>query len=308
MNALRLAAMPATPCGLLNLNKPAGMTSRRVVDMVKRLVRPAKVGHAGTLDPLATGVLVVPVGAATRLVEYVQQMPKRYRATFLLGRHSPTEDTDGEVIELDRPPVPSLDQIAGAAESLTGPIRQRPPAYSALKVRGRRAYDLARAGESPRLEPRTVVVHRIEIDAFDYPELKLTIECGSGTYIRSLGRDLAESLSSAAVMSALVRTAIGSFRIEEALDPNDLNPRNWIDHLRPPLAAVERLPRVNLTTEEVALIRAGRTIRSAEPLPPARDYAGVEGGGHLVAILTPRGERLLGPKRNMPPDRSFRPM
>ena len=299
--------MPATPCGLLNLNKPAGITSRRVVDMVKRLVRPAKVGHAGTLDPLATGVLVVPVGAATRLVEYVQQMPKHYRATFLLGRHSETEDTDGEVIELHRPPLPSLDRIAQAARALTGPILQRPPAYSALKVQGRRAYDLARAGKAPRLEPRTVVVHRIEIDAYDYPELKLTVECGSGTYIRSLGRDLAESLGSAAVMSALVRTAIGSFRLEEAIDPGELNQQNWIDHLGSPLAAVELLPRVELTTEQVTLIRAGRTIRSARPIPPATDYAGLDGAGHLVAILTARGERLLGPKRNMPPNGQTQP-
>lgn len=294
--------MPATPSGLLNLNKPAGMTSRRVVDVVKRLVRPAKVGHAGTLDPLATGVLVVPVGAATRLVEYVQQMPKQYRATFLLGRHSETEDTDGEVIELDRPPIPSLDQIAKATQSLTGPIQQRPPAYSALKVQGRRAYDLARAGKAPRLEPRTVVVHRIEIDAYDYPELKLTIECGSGTYIRSLGRDLAESLGSAAVMSALVRTAIGSFRLEEAIDPGNLSPQNWTEHLRSPLKAVELLPRIELTDEEVTHIRAGRTIPSAEPISPATDYAAVDGTGRLVAVLKARGEGLLGAKRNMPPN------
>ena len=160
-----------------------------------------------------------------------------------MGRHSDTEDTDGEVIELDRPPIASLDQISEATQSLTGSILQRPPAYSALKVPRPPGGTIWPGPEKPRVwNPRTVVVHRIEIDAYDYPELELTIECGSGTYIRSLGRDLAESLGSAAVMSALVRTAIGSFRIEQAIDPGDLNCRNWIDHLHSPMEAVELLP------------------------------------------------------------------
>src|SRR3972149_1595212 len=122
--------------GILNINKPAGLTSRRVVDMVQRLVRPAKVGHAGTLDPLATGVLVVCVGAATRLIEYVQRMPKSYVGTFLLGRQSPTEDVEGHVVELPNPPIPTLEQIHQAASNLTGNIFQRPPAFSALKING----------------------------------------------------------------------------------------------------------------------------------------------------------------------------
>src|SRR5262245_28665355 len=124
--------------GLLNLNKPSGVTSRRVVDQVQRLVKPARVGHAGTLDPLACGVLVVGVGQATRLVEYVQEMPKHYRATFLLGRSSTTEDTDGEVTELVGAEPPSRERLEQAAVELVGPIDQRPPAFSALKVAGRR--------------------------------------------------------------------------------------------------------------------------------------------------------------------------
>ena len=182
------------------------MTSRRAVDLVERLARPAKAGHAGTLDPLATGVLVVCVGAATRLIEYVQRMPKRYRATFLLGRQSPTEDIEGEVTELPDAPIPTLDEIAAAAGRFVGRIAQRPPAFSALKVAGRRAYKLARAGQPPQLAPRPVEIFAAEIKSYQYPELVMEVECGSGTYIRSLGRDLAESLGTAAVMSALVRT------------------------------------------------------------------------------------------------------
>ncbi len=155
----------STVSGLLNINKPGGMTSRDAVDLVQRLARPAKVGHAGTLDPLATGVLVLCVGAATRLIEYVQRMPKRYTGTFLLGRHSPTEDCDGEVTMLVDPPIPTLGQVEAAVKQFVGRLMQRPPAYSALKVAGRRAYDLARRGEDVQLQPRPIEVHSLAVAA-----------------------------------------------------------------------------------------------------------------------------------------------
>ena len=288
-------------CGLLNLNKPSGMTSRRVVDRVVRLAGRAKAGHAGTLDPLASGVLVVCVGAATRLIEFVQQTPKRYTAEFLLGRQSPTEDVDGDVTELEDPPVPTLGQIVRAAGDLTGRIEQRPPAYSALKVSGRRAYDLARRGQQVELKPRVVTVHRFEVKTYDYPLLRADIECGSGTYVRSLGRDLAESLDTAAVMSALVRTAVGSFRIEDAVEVGGLAKDNWTVRLLPPLRAVEFLPRVELAAEDIALVRAGRTISMPQSAADSRDYAAVDRSDRLVAILTSRGPGLLGPSRNISP-------
>jgi len=291
-----------TPHGLLNLNKPAGMTSRGVVNRVQRLVRPAKVGHAGTLDPLATGVLVVCVGAATRLIEYVQQMPKRYTGTFLLGRQSPTEDVEGEVTELENPPVPTREAIVASAGALVGRIEQRPPAYSALKVDGRRAYALARSGQTVELKPRPVTVYRIEVEAYDYPQLTLAVECGSGTYIRSLGRDLAESLGTAAVMSALVRTSVGGFRLAEAIKPQDLTRERWADHLLPPLRAVETLPRLELSAEQIARIHHGQTISRPTRLPNAKEYAAIDPAGRLVAILTGRAAGMLGPLRNLPPE------
>jgi len=287
------------PCGLLNLNKPAGMTSRRVVDRVQTLGRRLKAGHAGTLDPLASGVLVVCVGAATRLIPYVQAMPKRYCATFLLGRHSPTEDVDGPVTELVAPPIPSLDALSKAARGLTGEILQRPPEFSALKVEGRRAYDLARAGRPLDLKPRPITVHRLDIEAYQYPELRLAVECGSGTYVRSLGRDLAASLGTAAVMSQLVRLAIGCFTIEEAVSPESLHPDHWLDCLLPPLRAVEMLPRVVLTDPEIARVQAGQSI--AKEIPPDKEeMAALSRDGRLVAILGPRGPGLWGPVCNLP--------
>ncbi len=288
--------------GLLNLNKPSGVTSRRVVNCVQRLVRPAKVGHAGTLDPLATGVLVVPIGPATRLVEYVHQMSKQYRASFLLGRESPTEDIDGEVTPLEHPSIPSPESLSAAARELTGQIMQRPPAYSAIKVKGRRAYQMARGGEKVELKPRPVTIFRLEIEAYDYPQLDLSIECSSGTYVRSLGRDLAESLGTAAVMSALVRTAVGVFTLEDSVDPDGLSGENWSRHLLPSLRAVESLPRVEPTDEESKLIRNGLAIPCQAGLDGPTEHAAIDAAGRLIAILTPRGTGLLGPKRNFPPD------
>jgi tRNA pseudouridine55 synthase len=296
--------------GLLNLNKPPGMTSRDAVDCVKRVVFPLKAGHAGTLDPLASGVLVVCVGAATRLIEYVQRMTKHYAATFLLGRESPTEDIEGGVSELENPPVPTIEQIAAAAAALTGPIQQRPPAFSAIKVAGRRAYDLARRGEHVELQPRIVIVHRLEVAAYAYPELKLRVECGSGTYVRSLGRDLAQSLGTAAVMSELVRTAVGNFRLAAAIDPATLTRENWSGHLLPALQAVEMLPRITLDAAEIARVLTGQPIERLD-MPtsdPPSEVAALDPAGQLAAILTPRGPRLWGPVHNLPDAVSVRPV
>ncbi len=290
------------PCGLLNVNKPTGMTSRAVVDRVQRLARRLKAGHAGTLDPLASGVLVVCVGAATRLVPYVQQLPKHYRAVFLLGRQSPTEDVDGPVTELADPPVPALDLLCQAARRLTGEIQQRPPAFSALKVEGRRAYDLARRGEAVELAPRRVTVYRLDVLAYQYPELHVEVECSSGTYVRSLGRDLARAVDTAAVMSAPVRTAIGSFTIEDAVDLDALSAADWEELLLPPLRAVEGMPRFALTAEQIARVRNGQTI--ALPRAAAAEIAALDPAGRLVAVLAPRGVEWWGPVCNLPDPRA----
>jgi len=274
------------------------MTSRRAVDLVQRLARPAKVGHAGTLDPLATGVLVVCVGAATRLIEYVQRMPKSYVGTFLLGRQSPTEDVEGHVVELPNPPIPTLEQIHQAASNLTGNIFQRPPAFSALKLNGRRAYKLARKGQTLELQPRPVTIHGIAVRSYNYPQLVLAVDCGSGTYIRSLGRDLAQSLGTSAVMSALVRTAIGNFHLSDALDPRELNAENLPGHLLPPLHAVDSLPRIELTTEEITRVHNGQSITKHTDAANAVELAAVDEQGNLVAVLDPSNAKLLRPLRN----------
>lgn len=279
------------------------MTSREAVNRVQRILqRKTKIGHAGTLDPLASGVLVVCVGAATRLIEYVQRKPKHYTATFLLGRTSTTEDIEGEVTALDGAPVPSRESVLVATRSFLGEILQRPPAFSALKVGGRRAYTLARSGEQVNLAPRPVTVHRIEVIAYDYPELILDITCGSGTYVRSLGRDLAESLNTGAVMSALVRTSIGNFHLDGAVPPEALHRGTFRDHFEPPLRAVSELPRIELSAEELVEISYGRAFRPETSPPDSPELAALDANGRLVAILVPHGDGWFHPQKYFPPD------
>ena len=290
--------------GIINLNKPSGMTSRGAVDAVTRCAGKIKIGHAGTLDPLARGVLVLCLGQATRLIEYVQRMPKRYTGEFLLGRRSSTEDVEGEIVELPDPPVPTLAEIENAAAGFLGTIEQRPPAFSALKVNGRRAYDLARAGKPPVLKARPVRIYSLKIVAYEYPQLTLDIECGSGTYIRSLGRDLAETLGTAAVMSGLNRTGVGRFTLDEAADLADLSKETLPSRILPPITAVGALPRIELSDDEMAEIGHGRAIRrhnrlpAGEPLP--KEYAAISPQGRLAAILIHRDRDHLRALRNFP--------
>lgn len=298
--------------GVIILNKPPGVTSRRALNTVQRLAKPAKVGHAGTLDPLAVGVLVVCVGGATRLIEYVQRMPKTYRATFLLGRRSDTEDVEGQVEMLPDAEPPTRARLDESAARLTGRILQRPPAFSALKVNGKRAYDLARRGEEVELKARPIDIYRFEILRYEYPELDALIECGSGSYVRSLGRDLAESVGSAAVMSALTRTAIGDFRIEDAVDPEALTPNNWREFLLPPLRAIAGIPTLTLQEEETQRLHQGQFLEgdsatavaeqltAIEGVDASEEWAAITPSGQLAAIVLRRPDGSFGSKRNFP--------
>jgi len=282
--------------GLININKPSGITSRDAVDCVERVVRPDKVGHAGTLDPLASGVLVMCVGRATRLAEYVQRMRKKYTATYQLGRTSDTDDVEGVVVELPDAPVPSREAVEQALPGFVGNIQQRPPVYSAVKLSGQRAYARVRRGESVELAPRTVSVYEIRLVEYDYPKLVLDVTCGAGTYLRALGRDLGQALGSGAVMSALVRTAIGEFSIESACPLEDLTPDSASEWLLSPTRAVADLPQVRLSADEERDVLNGRAIARPEVVQE-REYAALNESGELVAILIPRGSERLGPVR-----------
>jgi tRNA pseudouridine55 synthase len=272
--------------GILNIDKPAGITSRRAVDHVARLVRPEKAGHAGTLDPLATGVLVVCVGKATRLIELVQKQPKSYHATFLLGRQSDTDDVTGTVTEMPVAREITREEIASRLPAFVGCIEQVPPSFSAVHVDGRRAHERARAGQSVELAPRTVEVFRLEITRFAYPELELDIDCGSGTYVRSIGRDLGHTLGCGAVMSALVRTRVGPYRIENAIALNQLTHETLDESLLDPTTAAAELPKRVANAEETALVRAGRAIAIDDLIQAGEGdcVVIVDGAGALLSL------------------------
>lgn len=287
-------------CGLLNIDKPGGVTSRDVVNVVQKIARPAKVGHAGTLDPLASGVLVVCVGWATRLIEYVQRMPKHYRATFVLGQHSRTDDIEGEITQLIDPTIPTQEALSAVLPGFLGQIMQRPPAFSAVKLQGRRAYDLARRGKTPELKPRPVTIHHLEVLRYEYPELQLAIRCGSGTYVRSLGRDIAKQLGTSAVMSALQRTKIGSFSVDQAISPEQITSDSLQKLLLSPTRAVEMLPQVQLNAMQLEEVSHGRAVELDPHLQgeESNEVAAVDGAGNLAAILRPAGETDWRPLRN----------
>lgn len=266
--------------GILNLYKPAGKTSRHAIDPMARWVRPAKCGHAGTLDPLAEGVLVVCVGKATRLITCIQEQPKTYRATFLLGQTSDTDDITGEVRIDGSAPVPSRADIEQALPEFVGAIQQVPPQFSAVHVEGQRAYALARRGKTAEIEARTVHVYRIELLEYAPPRLALEIECGSGTYIRSIGRDLGQRLGCGALMSELVRTRIGPFSAGSAVRLADLTRDSIGAHLQPTLRAVEHLPRQTCTAEMLQQLSLGRRIPIELPSLTT---------GNVLALVTPEG-------------------
>lgn len=204
--------------GWLLIDKPGGITSRDVVNQVQKwFPRRTKLGHTGTLDPLATGLLVLAVGAATRLAEAVQEQGKCYESLFRLGATSDTDDADGTVTPFAEANPLEESVIRQALTAFQGEVMQVPPGYSAILVQGQRAYDLARAGEIPELKPRPIQIYGMEWLSYTWPDLFLRISCGKGTYIRSIARDLGQALRCGGYVQTLRRTRVGGFRVEDAL-------------------------------------------------------------------------------------------
>ncbi|QDU37439.1 tRNA pseudouridine synthase B [Maioricimonas rarisocia] len=288
--------------GLLSINKPTGMTSRDVVNVVQDLVRPAKVGHAGTLDPLATGVLVVCVGPATRLVQYIQELPKQYRAQFELGKRSDTDDTEGAVEEVSDAPDISREQLESLLPQFVGRIEQTPPVYSAVKVKGQRAYERARAGKPVELKPRPVTVYRCELTRFDFPRFSLDVECGAGTYIRAIGRDLGKALGSGAVMTALQRSGVGPFDVAQAIPLDQIDAETLPRFLQDPAVAFRNYPSYQAPAEEAGLFRQGQPLRipGVGALPDGRTIAVLDHDARFVGVGEFRSRRGLVPRLVMP--------
>lgn len=299
--------------GILNVNKPDQLTSRDVVNrVVRQCPKKTKVGHAGTLDPMATGVLAVAIGPATKLIQYVQATSKTYIGGFRLGFSSDTEDITGNVTELPNASRISESNLVSAFDQFTGEILQTPPQFSAIKVDGQRAYKAARKGQKVDIKPRPTKIESIRLLEFDFPDFQIEIKCGKGTYIRTLARDIAKSVGSDAVMTSLIRTAVGDFSIEDSHSLERVQSQNIVDLIQPPRFMVSDLPQQQLTTEEIQRLNHGkrlsrsnwanltnRTGDNAET--PIQEFAAFNNDGQLLAIMERKSLTEFGSKINFVP-------
>jgi tRNA pseudouridine55 synthase len=289
--------------GVLVVAKPAGPTSHDVVALVRRLSGIRRVGHGGTLDPFASGVLPLFLGRATRVVEYHLADRKAYRATICFGANSTTDDLEGELTPIDGATT-TREVVQAAFGPFLGRISQVPPAYSAVKVAGRRAYARARAGEPLELAPREVTIHSLDLQSWDErdpdrPIAIVDVICSAGTYIRALARDLGAAVGSGAYLGALVRTASGPFTLETAIPLDDLreasNGPGLAELLQPIDTGLDDLPELALSEPEVAALVRGQFVRTSGPLPDGPIRVRNE-AGTLVAIGRARDGRLAPDK------------
>lgn len=285
--------MSSTPeeGGVLPLDKPRGPTSHDVVARVRRVLDIRRVGHTGTLDPFASGLLLLCLGPATRLSEYLTGLDKSYRATVRLGVRTTTLDPEGDVLE-ERDGWSELDEgrIEEALAGLRGVTLQRPPVFSAKKVAGEPAHRRARRGEAVELRPVEVRVDELTLAGMELPDLRLEVRCSSGTYVRALARDLGEALGTGAHLTALRRTAVGRFRVEDAVPLDDLTPAVALEAWIPPAEALRHLPRVRVEADEAARLATGQFLRRAGTLPGGP--IAVLHGSTLVAVAAAEGGRL----------------
>ena len=247
--------MPAGAEGLLLVDKPSSVTSHDVVDVVRRSLRTRKVGHAGTLDPMATGLLILGVGRATRLLRYLGDLPKSYAATGRLGEETDTLDADGQIVR-SAPVDVSRAEIERACAALVGDSLQTPPAYSAVKVGGRKLYEAARKGDALEAPARPIHVDAFEVSAFDGQDVEVRITCSGGTYVRVLVADVGRALGCGAHLVRLRRTAIGPFQVEDARPPGVGEPL-------PIERAIGHLPSIHLDAEEARAASHGRLLGPA---------------------------------------------
>ncbi|HOU23105.1 MAG TPA: tRNA pseudouridine(55) synthase TruB [Anaerolineae bacterium] len=288
-SVVRPAAAPSELDGILNINKPEGLSSHDVVYRVRRITGQRKVGHAGTLDPLATGVLLLCLGRATRVSSYLMSGVKTYQATIRLGIETETYDREGRVVS-EAPVDVQQDEIARVLTKLTGSVEQTPPMYSALKRDGTPLYKLARRGETVELAPRLVEISSLRLVSWQAPELQVEVQCGKGTYIRSLAHEIGARLGCGAHLTGLTRTACGPFRLEQAVTLEQLTEAFAAgvgeSLLLPSDTALEALPAVHLDQAATDALANGRKIA------PSQAGAGLAAGTSLARAYDPQG-RLL---------------
>ncbi len=268
--------------GFINLNKPTGITSHGAAQKLKKITGIRRIGHSGTLDPMASGVLVMAVGKATKLVEFLRKDDKTYEAVIRLGVTSDTYDATGQITETPPPvPIPSGAQIRSAIEQFAGEIEQMPPKFSAIKVKGTPAYKLARDGKEVELKPRKVTIHEIKLVEFRHPLVSIKVKCSAGTYIRSIAHDLGQRLKTGAVLDALHRTQAGDFDIKDSVELDDVTEENWQEYLLPVQAGVSHMEVFKADEDTAQKVSRGIKVPVADKL--------AEGP---IAIFGPKAELL----------------
>jgi tRNA pseudouridine55 synthase len=274
--------------GVLVVDKPVGMTSHDVVQVIRNGTGLRRAGHTGTLDPRASGVLVVLVGPAVRLSEFVSASDKRYQAIIRLGSATDTFDADGKVTQPEKQVNVTEDEFEKVLATFVGEIEQVPPPYSAVKVQGRKAYEMARKGEEVELAPRKITVHHLEVLEWAPPEVVIDVHCSSGTYVRSLANDLGTTLGCGAYLVGLRRTKSGRFSLRDATPLRKLqeafNASNWYQYLIPAAEALAEWPAVELSPDDVENVRHGHRIK-ADPAAKPGSVRGVSTQGELVALM-----------------------
>lgn len=273
--------------GVLVIDKPVGLTSHDIVQVVRKGTGIRRAGHTGTLDPRASGVLVVLIGPAVRLSEYVSASDKRYQAIVRLGSSTDTYDAEGEITRTASPDEISEEMFENALSNFIGEIEQVPPPYSAVKVKGRKAYEMARKGEEVELEPRIIQVHNLELLEWAPPEAVIDVYCSSGTYVRSLANDLGNVLGCGAHLIGLRRTKSGRFTLRDSVPLNKLRDAftdgSWYQYLIPAADALSDWPSIELNPEMVDAVRHGHRIPVTEKVGDM--VCGISELGELIALL-----------------------
>jgi len=272
--------------GVLVVDKPIGLTSHDVVQIIRKGTNIRRAGHTGTLDPRASGVLVILVGPAVRLSEYVSASDKRYQAVVRLGQSTDTYDADGRVVSTS-PVNITEDEFANALKQFIGEIEQVPPPYSAVKIKGKKAYEMAREGEEVELLPRKIQVYNLDLLEWAPPDAVIDVYCSSGTYVRSLAHDLGEALGCGAHLVGLRRTKSGRFTLRDAVPLRKLRESfengTWYQHLIPAAEALSDWPSIELTQTQVDDVRHGHRIPGDKEL--GKLARGISEQGELVALL-----------------------
>jgi tRNA pseudouridine55 synthase len=268
-------------CGFLLIDKPFGVTSHDVVSQVRRRLGVRRVGHAGTLDPVCTGLLVLAVGPATRLLRFLSLEPKEYEGVMKLGEATNTQDAEGEVVSRADPSGVTLEALREAARSLEGELQQVPPMYSAVKIGGKKLYEYARAGKEVEREARPVKVYRFEVLSLDLPMARFRVRCSGGTYVRTLVHDLGQAVGVGAHVVELRRTAAGVFRVEDGLRVEEVSE----EHVIPPEEGLEPMPMARLPRHLAEVAANGGVVRVPHQAP-----------GKYLGLLSPDG-RLIAVAR-----------